>query len=146
MPNKLTATEARLAAAIRALGYPITNEHVQQVVVACKVERKARVLSAEQVHEEEEVKLVCQVFAETSGMGMPEGLFVKPTKNEFWTWIKPAQDIVKKHNGKSVELVRAGTSNHVRQGLSVKGVISIMYAMNVVAPANAEVLRATNLL
>lgn len=144
--SKLTVQEARLAAAIRALGYNITDSHVKQVVVACKVERKPRVLSAEQAHEEEEVKMVCQVFAETSGMDMPEDLFVKPTKNEFWMWIKPAREIVKKHNGRSVELVRSGTSKHVRQGLSVKGVISIMYAMNVVAPANAEVLRATNLL
>ena len=38
---KLTATEARLAAAIRSQGYPITDQQVKIVVMESKPERKA---------------------------------------------------------------------------------------------------------
>ena len=38
--SKLTATEARLAAAIRSQGYPITDQQVHEVTLQCKVEKQ----------------------------------------------------------------------------------------------------------
>jgi len=103
-------------------------------------EKVKRTRSAKQIARDNEVKAICEAFSQESGMPLPPHLFTKPNKTEIALFLIPAGRIIDKCNGRSVEAVKIGTRQHLKAGLSVKGVCSIEYTTNAPPPARVESL------